>query len=147
MLEYFVIVLFPMTVLLTALFHDLNKGVIPDWLTYSAILIMLLYRIYTVNYLDYVVAFLFVVVGMTVLILLVNSSIGGGDLKLFVFLSLVVGFPAIGWLIFLTCLFAIFYSTIVKKKEVILAPSIFVAYLLIFIYLQHTSQWSIVLAG
>lgn len=145
-MEYFITGFLTFSVLSIALYFDIQKKIIPDWLTITAIVFMFMYRFFTGELIDYFLAFIFVIVGMTLLILFTKNSIGGGDLKLFVFLSLVVGFPMIGWLIFLSSLFAVLHSLIAKKKEVIMAPSIFIAYLCIFIYSQQSSQWSIVLA-
>lgn len=146
MMDYFVTGILTFIVLLAALYYDVKKHIIPDWLTISAIIFMLIYRLYSGNVIDYLYSFIFVIVGMTLLILISKSRIGGGDLKLFLFLSLVVGFPMIGWLIFLSSLFAVLYSMIAKKKEVIMAPSILAAYYIIFIFMQYQKQFSIVLA-
>jgi Flp pilus assembly protein protease CpaA len=66
------------------------------------------------------------------LVFIFTNGIGGGDIKLFVLLSLTVGFYT-PFIMILSFLLAGIYGYILKKKEIRLAPFITVSFLIILL--------------
>jgi len=128
---------FSVTVLLIASYTDLRWRIVPDWVSIGAIFIAFIYRFYSGNMMDYIIGAVFMFVAIIIFDLIRSGSIGGGDLKLFVFLGLAVGFPIINGIAFLTFIGAVLISVIWKRKELPLVPVIALSYAVLLPVIIH----------
>lgn len=125
-----------MVVLVIATWTDYKKKEIPDWLTYGAFILTLAYRLWKGDAGSYLLEAAFVFVAIMVVAVLSKSFIGGGDIKLLTFLGLATGFPIINGIIMIAFVSALLYAVATRKKGVIFAPFITVAFL-ITLFLQQ----------
>lgn len=123
-------------IMIIAVYTDVRKRLIYDWLTLPGIVYFLLVHavIHPSQWLDYVLGV--VALGGITLLLAVFSKgqLGGGDIKLFALLGAALGWVGGGYVLLLTYLIAGLYAIPVwlirffqkkkKRKEVPLAPFI-----------------------
>ncbi|MED4353565.1 A24 family peptidase [Schinkia azotoformans] len=130
-----IIILFGFSVLLVATIKDFKSKTIPNWLTLGSILCLVLYRLFEGNFFQYFTAFAYVGITFTLLSWLTKEAIGGGDIKLFLALSLICGLQNVFLVIVMSFVMAFLVSITVCKKEVelILAPFILVSYTILTI--------------
>ena len=109
-----------------AAFTDVRSRIIPNWLTYSTLVLGLLVAVIhsELSFVDSVVGFF---IGFFFpLLLYLKGSLGGGDLKLFAALGALIGYPVILSLLAWTCITGLVIAsvyTIVNRrvKEVALS--------------------------
>jgi len=82
---------------------DVKKRIIPNWLTYSALLLGLLTTAVNAEF-SFIDSILGLCIGFFLtLILYIRNSLGGGDLKLFAAMGAIIGYPLILSLLLWTC--------------------------------------------
>jgi len=113
-----------------ATYTDISRGVIPNLLTCPAILIAFIYRFYTGEYIILLLPLLIILCFL--LVFMMSDGIGGGDVKLFILLSLTVGF-SVSLIMICSFVLAGIYGCLLKKKEIRLAPFIAISYLILSI--------------
>lgn len=121
-----------------ATYTDLKTGEIPNWITYSMILIGII--INSIFYLNNLIISIIISILLYVFGLIVSKfGMGGGDIKLYIGINMIL--PIYNNNIFilhtllLSNILGYIYMAIVKKKAVRFAPFIFIAItILIYIY-------------
>lgn len=115
-------------VLLSASYFDLKSRIIPNSLSFGGILCMELYLLFfsTTDTLEH---FLGLIISLVVFFALYwLNAIGGGDSKLFMFVSLSFGAPYLIsvwlWIFIIGGIQALFYALIFKQKNIPYALSI-----------------------
>ncbi|WP_414854192.1 prepilin peptidase [Brevibacillus sp. IT-7CA2] len=118
-------------VLLIASYTDWKWRKIPDVLTYSSIVIALMYQLFWGNIWLSLIAGIVVFGVMVGLAYVLNGGIGGGDIKLCTFLALALSYPLINPLLLVSFILAIIYAKIMNRKEVPLAPAILLGFIIV----------------
>ncbi|MEX2461352.1 MAG: prepilin peptidase [Paenibacillaceae bacterium] len=105
------------SILVVTVITDLRERLIPNRIVYPGIIVIALFRIFThtLPLYNYLLAFLIgggVILAISILgsLLLRKESMGGGDIKLFALIGLVVGIKLIFLAIFLASLFGTLYG-------------------------------------
>jgi len=109
-----------------ASYTDIRDGIIPNWLVFPAIGIAAFYRYMEGNSFDYFAGGIFIFLALLIM-QMVLKTLGGGDVKLFTFLGLVVGYPTIMYIVLGAYLIPILLR---KTGWVKLAPYITASYLI-----------------
>lgn len=115
-------------VLSIASYTDIKHGTIPDKLTIPAIIIASFIAILKKDYMLFALAALILL--SFLLTFFFTDGIGGGDIKLFVFLTFIFAFRT-PYLIVLSFILAAVYGAIKRQKEIRLAPFILAAYIIL----------------
>ncbi|WP_126430002.1 prepilin peptidase [Brevibacillus marinus] len=110
---------------------DWKQRTIPDWLTLPMIAFALLYQLLFGNVLISALSGGIVFLFLLTLALFTKGGIGGGDIKLFTFLGVALGFPMIGTLLMFSFILGILYGKIAKQKEIPLAPATLLGFILV----------------
>lgn len=127
---------------------DLFFQIVPDriLLFFLPFFLILFFFIHTNSFIYHVVSFLFCLLFMYVLIFFTNGKgMGGGDVKIFLILSFLLGFKSFIFLFFLSAYIGLFhglaYRLIKKEKIFPFVPSIALSTLLIILYGDTFNDW------
>lgn len=113
-------------ILIPAAIVDMKKMIIPDKITLSGILIALIFRLFygEMPFWNYLTAGLVFGGLLLVLAIITNGGMGGGDIKLFTFVGLMLGLMPSLIALILSSFFFVMYGLIRRQRLIPFGPFI-----------------------